>query len=83
LCLFSFYSSNFKTYFCVGYFEETDLTKQLHPKEDDLIFLVGQKKKNVFGEDREVEDHLVNHVGLVRRFSRASGCLTSKQLGQK
>uniref|UniRef100_A0A8C9FHK9 Senataxin n=1 Tax=Pavo cristatus TaxID=9049 RepID=A0A8C9FHK9_PAVCR len=73
LCLFSFYSSNFKMYFCVAYFEETDLTKQLHPKEDDLIFLVGQKKKDAFGEDSEVEDHLVNHVGLVRRFSRASG----------
>ncbi|XP_072208756.1 probable helicase senataxin [Excalfactoria chinensis] len=60
----------------IAYFEEGDLTKQLHPKEDDLIFLVGQKKKDAFGEDSEVEDHLVNHVGLVRRFSRASGCLT-------
>uniref|UniRef100_A0A8C3KZW7 Senataxin n=1 Tax=Chrysolophus pictus TaxID=9089 RepID=A0A8C3KZW7_CHRPC len=63
-------------YFHLQNFCESDLTKQLHPKEDDLIFLVGQKKKDAFGEDSEVEDHLVNHVGLVRRFSRASGCLT-------
>uniref|UniRef100_G1N2Q1 Senataxin n=1 Tax=Meleagris gallopavo TaxID=9103 RepID=G1N2Q1_MELGA len=76
---YCFYLQNFcadlNTAEFIGYFEENDLTKQLHPKEDDLIFLVGQKK-DAFGEDRELEDHLVNHVGLVRRFSRASGCLT-------
>ncbi|XP_052523433.1 probable helicase senataxin isoform X1 [Tympanuchus pallidicinctus] len=75
-----FYLQNFcadlNTAEFIAYFEENDLTKQLHPKEDDLIFLVGQKKKDAFGEDSEVEEHLVNHVGLVRRFSRASGCLT-------
>ncbi|NXJ10587.1 SETX helicase, partial [Odontophorus gujanensis] len=63
----------------IAYFQESDLSKQLHPKEDDLIFLVGQKKSDAFGEDSEVEDHLVNHVGLVRRFSRASGCLTRQK----
>ncbi|OXB73495.1 UNVERIFIED_CONTAM: hypothetical protein H355_012462 [Colinus virginianus] len=63
----------------IAYFQESDLTKQLHPKEDDLIFLVGRKKSDAFGEDSDVENHLVNHVGLVRRFSRASGCLTRQK----
>ncbi|OXB69083.1 hypothetical protein ASZ78_009559 [Callipepla squamata] len=62
-----------------AYFQESDLTKQLHPKEDDLIFLVVRKKSDAFGEDSDVENHLVNHVGLVRRFSRASGCLTRQK----
>uniref|UniRef100_A0A8C2Y7V8 Senataxin n=1 Tax=Coturnix japonica TaxID=93934 RepID=A0A8C2Y7V8_COTJA len=75
----SFPYSNFKMCFCVASFDEGDLTKQLHPKEDDLIFLMGQKKKDAFGEDSEVEDHLVNQVGLVRRFSRASGCLNRRK----
>ncbi|NXC45496.1 SETX helicase, partial [Penelope pileata] len=62
-----------------GRFHESDLARQLHPKEDDLIFLVGQKKKDTFGEDSEVEDHLVSHVGIVTRFSRASGSLTRQK----
>lgn len=64
--------------FWVAHFRESDLAKQLHPKEDDVIFLVVRKTKDAFVEDGEMEDHLVNHVGLVTRFSRASGCLTSK-----
>lgn len=63
----------------IAHFRESDLAKQLHPKEDDLIFLVVQKSKDAFGEDGEMEDHLVNHVGLVTRFSRASGCLTRQK----
>ncbi|NXP05391.1 SETX helicase, partial [Thinocorus orbignyianus] len=62
-------------------FQEGDLAKQLHPKEDDLIFLVVQKKKDSFREESEVENHIVNHVGLVMRFSRASGCL-NRQMEQ-
>ncbi|XP_035411095.1 probable helicase senataxin [Cygnus atratus] len=62
----------------IAHFRESDLAKQLHPKEDDLIFLVVQKSKDAFGEDGEMEDHLVNHVGLVTRFSRA-GCLTRQK----
>uniref|UniRef100_A0A8B9QZ79 Senataxin n=1 Tax=Anas platyrhynchos TaxID=8839 RepID=A0A8B9QZ79_ANAPL len=61
------------------HFRESDLAKQLHPKEDDVIFLVVRKAKDAFGEDGEMEDHLVNHVGLVTRFSRASGCLTRQK----
>ncbi|KAM6192952.1 putative helicase senataxin [Sarcoramphus papa] len=60
-------------------FQESDLARQLHPKEDDLIFLVVQKKKDAFGEESEMENHTVNHVGLVTRFSRASGCLTRQK----
>ncbi|NXL53340.1 SETX helicase, partial [Podilymbus podiceps] len=60
-------------------FQESDLARQLHPKEDDLIFLVVQKKKGTFREESEMENHIVNHVGLVTRFSRASGCLTKQK----
>lgn len=59
------------------------MAKQLHPKEDDLIFLVVQKKKDAFREDSEMEDQIVNEVGFVTRFSRASGRATSKLIGLK
>ncbi|KGL99039.1 putative helicase senataxin, partial [Charadrius vociferus] len=62
-----------------AHFQESDLAKQLHPKEDDVIFLVVQKKKDTFREESEVENHIVSHVGLVTRFSRASGCLTRQK----
>uniref|UniRef100_A0A8C5UHB0 Senataxin n=1 Tax=Malurus cyaneus samueli TaxID=2593467 RepID=A0A8C5UHB0_9PASS len=51
----------------------SDLARQLHPKEDDLILLVVHKEKDTFGEESGTENHIVNHVGLVTRFSRASG----------
>uniref|UniRef100_A0A8B9PCW7 Senataxin n=1 Tax=Apteryx owenii TaxID=8824 RepID=A0A8B9PCW7_APTOW len=56
----------------IAHIRESDLARQLHPKEDDLIFLVVQER-NAFGEESEVVNHLVKHVGLVTRFSRASG----------
>ncbi|NWI13047.1 SETX helicase, partial [Crypturellus soui] len=52
---------------------ESDLARQLHPKEDDLIFLEIQDSKNTFGEESEVVKHLEQPVGLVTRFSRATG----------
>ncbi|CAM4646874.1 unnamed protein product [Lepidochelys olivacea] len=51
---------------------ESDLAKQLHPKDDDLIFLVVPEKQNTFTEESEMESHLMYHVGFVTRFSRAS-----------
>ncbi|NXN62498.1 SETX helicase, partial [Rynchops niger] len=78
-----FYLQNFSadsnTADFTAHFQEGDLAKQLHPKEDDLIFLVVQNKKDAFGEESEMENHIVNHVGLVTRFSRASGCLTRQK----
>ncbi|NWX06446.1 SETX helicase, partial [Caloenas nicobarica] len=62
-----------------AHFQESDLAKQLHPKEDDLIFLVVQKKKDTFREESETENLIVSHVGFVTRFSRASGCLSRQQ----
>ncbi|NXD75034.1 SETX helicase, partial [Halcyon senegalensis] len=56
-----------------AHFRETDLARQLHPKEEDLVFLVVQKKKDTFREESETENHVVYHVGLVARFYRASG----------
>ncbi|NXH77429.1 SETX helicase, partial [Hydrobates tethys] len=60
-------------------FQESDLARQLHPKEDDLIFLVVQKEKDTFREESEMENHILNHVGLVTRFSHASGYLTRQK----
>ncbi|NXU54402.1 SETX helicase, partial [Turnix velox] len=77
-CLQSF-SADSKTAEFTAHFQEGDLAKQLHPKEDDLIFLVGQKKRETFGEEFEMEEHLVNQVGLVTRFHRASGCLARQK----
>uniref|UniRef100_A0A8C3PPI7 Senataxin n=1 Tax=Calidris pygmaea TaxID=425635 RepID=A0A8C3PPI7_9CHAR len=78
-----FYLQNFSadsnTANFTAHFQESDLAKQLHPKEDDLVFLVVQKNKDTFGEENETESHVVNHVGLVTRFSRASGCLTRQK----
>ncbi|XP_063209018.1 probable helicase senataxin isoform X2 [Chroicocephalus ridibundus] len=73
------FSADLNTADFTAHFQEGDLAKQLHPKEDDLIFLVVQKKKDAFGEESEMENHIVNHVGLVTRFSRASGCLTRQR----
>ncbi|NWQ88132.1 SETX helicase, partial [Burhinus bistriatus] len=78
-----FYLQNFgadsNTADFTAHFQESDLARQLHPKEDDLIFLVVQKKKDTFREESEMENHMVNHVGLVTRFSRVSGCLTRQK----
>lgn len=54
------------------------MARQLHPKEDDLILLVVHKEKDAFGEESGMESHIVNHVGLVTRFSRASSYANSE-----
>ncbi|NXN15898.1 SETX helicase, partial [Indicator maculatus] len=56
-----------------AHLREVDLARQLHPKEDDVVFLVVQNKKDSFKEEKETEDSKVYHVGLVTRFYRASG----------
>ncbi|XP_054704506.1 probable helicase senataxin isoform X1 [Grus americana] len=73
------FSADLNTADFTAHFRESDLARQLHPKEDDLLFLVVQKKKDTFREESEMENHTVNHVGLVTRFSRASGCLTRQK----
>ncbi|KFV98984.1 putative helicase senataxin, partial [Fulmarus glacialis] len=78
-----FYLQNFcadlNTADFTAHFRESDLARQLHPKEDDLIFLVVQKQKDTFREESEMENQIVNHVGLVTRFSHASGYLTRQK----
>ncbi|NXL62746.1 SETX helicase, partial [Chordeiles acutipennis] len=78
-----FYLQNFcadlNTADFTAHFQQSDLARQLHPKEDDLLFLVVQKKKDTFREESEMENHTVNHVGLVTRFSHASGYLTRQK----
>ncbi|XP_064027690.1 probable helicase senataxin isoform X2 [Pogoniulus pusillus] len=56
-----------------AHLREVDLARQLHPKEDDVVFLVVQNKKDTFKEEGEMENSKVYHVGLVTRFYRASG----------
>ncbi|NWV78115.1 SETX helicase, partial [Dasyornis broadbenti] len=67
------FSADMNTAHFTAHFRESDLARQLHPKEDDLILLVVLKEKDTFGEESGMENHIVNHVGLVTRFSRASG----------
>ncbi|NXT85818.1 SETX helicase, partial [Zapornia atra] len=77
-CLQNF-SAELNTADFTAHFQESDLARQLHPKEDDLIFLVVQKKKDTFREVSEMENPTVHHVGLVTRFARASGRLTRQK----
>ncbi|NXK60764.1 SETX helicase, partial [Sylvietta virens] len=67
------FSADMNTAHFTAHLRESDLARQLHPKEDDLILLVVHKEKDSFGEETGMENHVVNHVGLVTRFSRASG----------
>ncbi|NWW34604.1 SETX helicase, partial [Panurus biarmicus] len=67
------FSADMNTAHFTAHLRESDLARQLHPKEDDLILLVVHKEKDTFGEEGGMEQHIVNHVGLVTRFSRASG----------
>ncbi|NWT07798.1 SETX helicase, partial [Vireo altiloquus] len=67
------FSADMNTAHFTAHLRENDLARQLHPKEDDLILLVVHKEKDTFGEENGMENHIVNHVGLVTRFSRASG----------
>ncbi|XP_041330804.1 probable helicase senataxin [Pyrgilauda ruficollis] len=68
------FSADMNTAHFTAHLRESDLVRQLHPKEDDLILLKVHKEKETFGEESGMEYHTVNHVGLVTRFSRASGC---------
>ncbi|NXR71729.1 SETX helicase, partial [Pycnonotus jocosus] len=76
------FSADMNTAHFTAHLRESDLARQLHPKEDDLILLVVHKEKDTFGEESGVENHIVNHVGLVTRFFRASGS-TNRQKEQQ
>ncbi|NXS16100.1 SETX helicase, partial [Mystacornis crossleyi] len=67
------FSADMNTAHLTAHLRESDLARQLHPKEDDLILLVVHKEKDTFGEESGMENPTVNHVGLVTRFSRSSG----------
>ncbi|XP_023371898.1 probable helicase senataxin isoform X4 [Otolemur garnettii] len=58
----------------VVYLEEGDLAKQLHPKENDLVFLVperqnGEKKDTVRNCTKDLYEY---HCGYVHKFRRTS-----------
>ncbi|KFQ28211.1 putative helicase senataxin, partial [Merops nubicus] len=67
------YRADMNTAHFEAHFQESDLARQLHPKEEDLVFLVVQKEKDTFREESEMEKHTVYHAGLVARFYRVSG----------
>lgn len=58
----------------IVHLEECELTKQLHPKENDLVFLVLEKqngeKKNT--ERNRMPDLHEYHCGYVHKFRRTS-----------
>ncbi|XP_072792889.1 probable helicase senataxin isoform X2 [Taeniopygia guttata] len=72
------FSADMNTAHFTAHLREGDLARQLHPKEDDLI-LLKVHKEDTFGEESGMEYHTVNHVGLVTRFSRASGCASRQK----
>uniref|UniRef100_A0A8D2DD24 Probable helicase senataxin n=1 Tax=Sciurus vulgaris TaxID=55149 RepID=A0A8D2DD24_SCIVU len=63
-----------KTWEFVVYLEECELAKQLHPKENDLVFLVPER---VNGEKKDTERNCLQdpqeyHCGYVHKFRRTS-----------
>ncbi|XP_064583936.1 probable helicase senataxin isoform X2 [Zonotrichia leucophrys gambelii] len=73
------FSADMNTAHFTAHLRESDLARQLHPKEDDLILLKVHKQKDTFGEESGLEYHTVNHVGFVTRFARASGCANGQK----
>ncbi|XP_006164386.1 probable helicase senataxin isoform X2 [Tupaia chinensis] len=69
------FPADFKNYWeFVVYLEECELAKQVHPKENDLVFLVperlnGEKKER---ERNHVQDLHEYHCGFVHKFRRTS-----------
>ncbi|KAM6431442.1 putative helicase senataxin [Liasis olivaceus] len=55
-----------------------DLDNQHHPKEDDLVFLIGSDKRS-FCDEQEGKKCVVRHVGFVTRFSHSSVHGTKKK----
>ncbi|XP_004593525.2 probable helicase senataxin [Ochotona princeps] len=58
----------------VVYLEECELAKQLHPKENDLVFLVPEQlnEETEDGERNCVQDLQKYHCGYVHKFRRTS-----------
>ncbi|XP_062063305.1 probable helicase senataxin isoform X1 [Lepus europaeus] len=69
------FPADYKKYWeFVVYLEECELAKQLHPKENDLVFLVPERLN---GEKRDAERSRVQdlceyHCGYVHKFRRTS-----------
>ncbi|KAM8934292.1 putative helicase senataxin [Pelodytes ibericus] len=55
-----------------AWFRDADLSKQCHPKEDDLVFLLTpEANRGMSGEEGETPPALVYHTGHVSRFTRS------------
>lgn len=62
------------SYCFIVYLEECELAKQLHPKENDLVFLVPERLN---GEKKAIERNCMQdpheyHCGYVHKFRRTS-----------
>ncbi|XP_061055698.1 probable helicase senataxin isoform X3 [Eubalaena glacialis] len=69
------FPADYKKYWeFVVYLEECELAKQLHPKENDLVFLVPERLN---GEKKDIERHRMQdpheyYCGYVHKFRRTS-----------
>ncbi|XP_012495286.1 PREDICTED: probable helicase senataxin [Propithecus coquereli] len=69
------FPADYKKYWeFVVYLEECELAKQLHPKENDLVFLVPERQN---GEKKDIERNCMQdlheyHCGYVHKFRRTS-----------
>ncbi|XP_036710448.1 probable helicase senataxin isoform X3 [Balaenoptera musculus] len=69
------FPTDYKKYWeFVVYLEECELAKQLHPKENDLVFLVPERLN---GEKKDIERHRMQdpheyYCGYVHKFRRTS-----------
>lgn len=62
------------SYRFIVHLEECELAKQLHPKENDLVFLIPERQN---GENKDTErDHMEDlrdyHCAYVHKFRRTS-----------
>ncbi|XP_077003427.1 LOW QUALITY PROTEIN: putative helicase senataxin [Tamandua tetradactyla] len=69
------FPADYKKYWeFVVYLKECELAKQLHPKENDLVFLVPEKlngeKKDT--EGNHIQDYHEYHCGYIHKFRRTS-----------
>ncbi|XP_064435577.1 probable helicase senataxin isoform X3 [Mirounga angustirostris] len=69
------FPADYKKYWeFVVHLEECELAKQLHPKENDLVFLVPERQN---GEKKDTERHRMQdlreyHCGYIHKFRRTS-----------
>uniref|UniRef100_A0A8C3YE28 Probable helicase senataxin n=1 Tax=Catagonus wagneri TaxID=51154 RepID=A0A8C3YE28_9CETA len=73
------FPADYKKYWeFVVYLEECELAKQLHPKENDLVFLVPERLNGEDIERNRVQNPREYHCGYVHKFRRTSVMCSGK-----